>query len=106
MNTIHHNWLKELPEESGDYLWVLMWTCDCCVNRSGIAWIEEATPEDKPNFYYEKNGKGFGIWWGVDEKQWPTVFDGMPEVDGYLLLDLPESGTMDRAKKRNEIKNI
>ena len=29
-------WLQNTPIEPGDYLWVYMWGCNCCVAKCGI----------------------------------------------------------------------
>jgi hypothetical protein len=36
------NWSKEFPKEDGDYLWVAMWGCGCCVRSYDICFIRDA----------------------------------------------------------------
>ena len=93
------NWSKELPQTEGDYLWVAMWGCDCCVRKNGVVTIRDVTNacaewlEDvKDNFTYTtKEGKTF-MFLGPDEDM-PDLEDGKyPEVDGWLeLTSLPDS---------------
>lgn len=92
------NWLTELPEEEGDYLWLNMWGCDCCcVRSSGICWIREVRPEEleeehKPHFHWTgKDGKYWGLFWEGSREinQYTIRPDGKPDVDYFLKLDLP-----------------
>lgn len=80
------NWLPDLPEEQGDYLWVNIWGCNCCVRSSGICWIREVEPEDSPEYSWQsKNGKLLGLFdSGVSLR-----LVGTPDIDYFLKLKLP-----------------
>lgn len=90
------NWLKELPQEEGDYLWVEMWGCDCCVLKSGICWIFDVTHyplSERPSFTYQAQDKVFGVGWGRIEPTCLVDETGhtIPVVTGWLRLEsLPE----------------
>lgn len=92
------NWMIDLPKESGDYLWICMWGCNCCERISGIAWIEELDSEDKErgDYLYQVDGKWLCIHWqsharmpNSEQPLVPYIEKGIPDVDGYLKLDLP-----------------
>tara|TARA_Y100000034_G_scaffold75549_1_gene90737 strand:+ start:3116 stop:3376 length:261 start_codon:yes stop_codon:yes gene_type:complete len=75
------DWQK-LPDSEGDWLWVEMWSCGCCVLGSGIAWVSK-----------EINGDGdwqvgkFKISW---EGKQPTLEKGEPAmITGWKKVDLP-----------------
>jgi len=38
---------KDKPDSPGDWLWVSMWSCDCCVAKSGIAFVQNV--DDAPD---------------------------------------------------------
>jgi hypothetical protein len=78
------NWLPDLPEEQGDYLWVNIWGCNCCVRSSGICWIREVEPEENPEYSWTaKNGKLLGLF------DVSLRLDGTPDIDYFLKLKLP-----------------
>lgn len=35
------NWQREVPTEEGDWLWLCIWSCGCCVRSSGVAFVDE-----------------------------------------------------------------
>lgn len=88
------NWLTELPEKEGDYLWINIWGCNCCVRSSGVCWIREVVPEDEPHFRWTgKDGKTWGLFWEGSRKagEFDIRPNGRPDVDYFLELDLPPS---------------
>ena len=93
------NWLRDLPEEQGNYLWINIWSCDCCVRSSGIAWIREVELEEKgkdvsqwgrPDYTWTgKDGKLWGLFWERGNDEYGIRPDGLPDVDYFLKLELP-----------------
>jgi hypothetical protein len=78
-------WRREPPDEPGDWLWVSMWDCDCCVRDSGIAWvIDEHDEQACDTTDLEKLPSGLFISW---ERSNPQIVN---LVTGWLKLDLPE----------------
>lgn len=96
------DWIKEgLPQEPGDYLWVAMWGCNCCVRQNGIAWIKtvegvtSTDPKDTEwngsppdHLYKNKAGQVMELNFG---KEKPYYSEEVKEwdVDGWLKLELP-----------------
>lgn len=84
-------WLKEFPQEVGDFLWVSMWGCDCCVNKSGIAWIHDVTGDDLPAIHYQVGELTLGVSWEGTEPSFEDLEKKVPIIDGWLKLPgLPE----------------
>jgi hypothetical protein len=89
------NWITgHYPQEKGDYLWVTMWGCNCCVRKSGIAWItdvEGADPENMPAINYKTHdGKHLGIYWEGTEPPFIGSSPTKPDIDGWLKVSLPK----------------
>ena len=80
-------WLEDYPQEKGNYLWVSVWGCDCCVRKSGIAWIYDVKDyhaDEMPSInYHTQEGKHLGISWEGAE---PDFCEGKPDIDGWLYL--------------------
>lgn len=34
-------WQREVPTEEGDWLWLCIWCCGCCVRSSGVGFVDE-----------------------------------------------------------------
>jgi hypothetical protein len=82
-------WVEEFPQESGDFLWVAMWGCDCCVHKSGIAWVYDVTgdkEEELPLTHYQVGDKVLGISWEGAEPYFKDNDKKAPIVDGWLKL--------------------
>ena len=90
------NWEKELPQTEGDYLWVVMWSCNCCIRRSGVVAVLDKGEYDKDgeykdNFHYTTKDDKVLTMFGPKEDL-PDFIEGKPDVDGWLkLTDLPEA---------------
>jgi hypothetical protein len=41
---------KPLPDSPGDWLWILLWSCKCCIFRSGIAFVMSTKDWDEKDF--------------------------------------------------------
>jgi hypothetical protein len=66
-------WQREQPATEGDWLWVEMWGCGCCVRNCGIAFVD-----------------GDGM----------LSFEGHPpsceqSITGWLPVELPDSDWVD-----------
>ncbi|RJQ25048.1 hypothetical protein C4577_06595 [Candidatus Parcubacteria bacterium] len=93
-----NDWQKELPNEEGDWLWVSMWSCGCCVSKSGIAWIHQVDPEYEkehpengvtPIIYKGKNDKWLGISWENQEPYFENDDKTKPIVTAWTKVKLP-----------------
>jgi hypothetical protein len=60
---------------------------------NGIAWITDTCEGDErsPDMTY-RNEKGelLAIFWGPEDQR-PDIVDGVPDIDGWLKLDLPNA---------------
>lgn len=86
------NWQKEFPQENGDWLWVSMWGCACCIRESGIAWIHEVYPEDDnlpPIYYQNKDDKWLGISWEGRKPCFLDKEEKQPDITAWMKIDLP-----------------
>lgn len=91
------DWTNKLPQEPGDYLWVNMFGCDCCVSESGIAFIynviEYGTQNKKAPLYRNDTGDLMGISWegqppkSTVEKHGVTTYF----VESWAKITLPKS---------------
>jgi hypothetical protein len=86
-------WTKELPQKEGDYLWIAMWGCNCCINCNGIVTIHDITDGGyditKARFRYQtKDGKTMAFFGDI-----PQLEDGKyPCVDGWMeITNFPTS---------------
>lgn len=90
------NWQKELPQKEGDYLWVIMWSCNCCIHKNGIVTVHEIIDLEyqKPSFQYQ-NKEGILMGFFGDPEDIPPLEDGCIAVNGWLeLTTLPKSKTV------------
>ena len=93
-------WITDgYPQEPGDFLWVEMWGCDCCVNRSGIAWVHDVAGDDAehlpPINYKTADGKHLGISWEGSKPTFKEDDPTKPAIDGWLKVSpLPKSGRL------------
>lgn len=78
-------WQKEPPDSEGDWLWVKMWGCGCCVCRSGIAFCRLEDNEYKIS------------WEGSDQDGWITA---------WAKIDLPASGFEDEFEELIDVRNL
>jgi hypothetical protein len=91
-------WFNNLPQHEGDFLWIWMWGCNCCVARNGIVTIKDVTDADEDfkkelegRFMYLAENSNVLAFFGPDEDI-PTIKDGKPEVSGWLeLTSLPRA---------------
>tara|TARA_Y100000310_G_C20534324_1_gene740090 strand:+ start:121 stop:444 length:324 start_codon:yes stop_codon:yes gene_type:complete len=88
-------WQKEKPDSEGDWLWVEMWTCNCCVHRSGIAWVQKVDMEkdgysdkEKEDFLadHEDLGNNFYLHWQGSR---PDKYVTIDTVTAWMKLPLP-----------------
>ncbi len=90
------SWITDgYPQEEGDFLWVTMWGCNCCVNKSGIAWVhdvEGADPENMPPINYKtEDGKHLGISWEGTTPYFKDNDQTKPTIDGWMKVSpLPD----------------
>jgi len=89
---------KKLPDSEGDWLWVEMWSCGCCVMKSGIAWV--ANPDEIEATCWEVNG--FKVSWECHSSKMPDLNDdGSPvEITGWKKVNLPPQEWTDEAISR------
>jgi len=88
---------KDLPDSEGDWLWVYMWDCGCCVAKCGICWVTEyITPENEDDERYYEGGflippdNKLCIHWETREELRPDMVDGKFWVNGFMKIDLPD----------------
>ena len=89
---------KKQPDSTGDWLWVMMWSCGCCVRKCGIATVYEYDDSDNFNEY------GVGSGWEQGDiclvpSRFLVCFEGLAEQDrkyftptditGWLKTGLP-----------------
>ena len=74
---------KSKPDETGDWLWVCMWSCDCCVRCSGIVWITE-----EPDEHAVDLGNGFHLHWEGSE---PEHGLDVEEITAFMKVALPDT---------------
>jgi hypothetical protein len=89
-------WVTEgYPQEEGDFLWVAMWSCDCCVRKSGVAFIfdvDDTAPRIPVIHYTTATGRHLGISWEGQEPDFLDVEKTKPDVDGWMAIPtLPDS---------------
>lgn len=84
------DWQQELPQEPGDWLWVTMWGCGCCVHSCGIAYVFDAEEADTPErFLYTKDGKQLAISWESPKEKHPYIHEGKPDITAWMKVELP-----------------
>lgn len=90
-------WSNKLPQEPGDYLWVNMFMCDCCVSESGIAFVyyvdEYGTENKKAPLYKNDAGQLMGISWEGQPPKSNIEKDGVITyfVESWMKINLPPS---------------
>ena len=82
-------WSKELPQAEGDYLWICMWSCGCCVRQSGICWVypDSEKDDDKCYVYETKDGRKLRISW---EGGIVPIVQNALDVDFWMPIKLPK----------------
>ena len=85
---------RELPQQEGNYLWLCLWGCNCCVRQSGIAWVRTIDEPDNDSYCYQNaNGQWLELCWeggiGNQTGKKPGFVDGKWDVDFWLHLILP-----------------
>ncbi len=86
-------WQAELPNAPGDWLWVTLWGCECCVRAAGIANIHELEsesdgPRESEFSFAGQHGERYVINW---ESQTRPYFEGdIPKPTAWAKIDLPK----------------
>lgn len=81
-------WSKHLPTKYGDYLWVVMWDCNCCVQNCGIAFVlnpKDYRPDENGHLYIYSDE--FAISW--EGKKPFFLEDGTPYITHWTPCLLP-----------------
>lgn len=80
---------KHLPDSEGDWLWVVVWDCGCCVAGSGIAYVYDTDPDQiEPSPEYadcQHKIDGFTISW---EGTIPKF--SFEEIKHWTKIELPK----------------
>lgn len=85
---------QDRPDEVGDYLFVLMMECGCCVDCAGIGCVyqvfqvEDDTGFTTSDFTKDMESLGNNLWWSW-ENQKPRE-DMKVEYFKFLKIELPE----------------
>ena len=83
MNDLHKDWTQELPQEDGEYLWLRLRSCQCCIDEVGYVWISDSTHsgmttccvyinnENKPLYMYRRSHcKPIEKWSELEDLYW------------------------------------
>ena len=80
------NWQKDLPDSPGDWLWIIMWECNCCVYKTGIAWIINNEEEPNTSDSLIRLPSGLLLSW---ENQKPYENTELEEITAWCKIELP-----------------
>ena len=85
------NWQQEFPQTEGDWLWVNMWGCACCIHKSGIAYVSDYTGADDlpPIVYTDNKGKLLGISWEGQKPHFNDAEEKCPQITAWAKIKLP-----------------
>ena len=79
---------KPLPDSEGDWLWLVLWDCGCCVGQSGIAYIYDTDPEQpepEPEYTHcQHQIEGFTISWEGNVPKYD-----FEEIKHWMKVELP-----------------
>lgn len=89
---------KLKPDESGDWIWVSMLSCNCCVDQAGSAHLAIYNNPDKDSIMtFEKSNKMSKI-----DKFWCHWESGPPMtktvIHGWLKVELPDRDFIDNSE--------
>lgn len=90
-----NGWQTDLPNEAGDWHWVDIFSCNCCIHMTGIALVTSPTDysqSDYPDgFYYiDRNGVSRVMFY---ECNIPPIFEGKPAVTAWKKFENPFTST-------------
>lgn len=76
-------WQQELPDSPGDWLWLNVWSCGCCIHRSGVATVDD---DEQKSDHWLKIKDGLYLTWAGQ-----AAFENQP-LDfptAWAKLELP-----------------
>lgn len=74
-------WQKELPNTEGDWLWVIMWDCGCCIYKSGIVFVFK---DDRDT--YQKLPNDLSISWEAEPLPEHNTIE---HITAWMKIELP-----------------
>ena len=78
------DWRREPPDKCGDWLWVTVWSCGCCVMQCGIAWVQPLEENDEQPYDWQ-----YGHWKVSFVPNQPVMRDGNPHITAWRHIQLP-----------------
>jgi hypothetical protein len=79
------------PDTKGDWLWVEMWGCGCCVHKCGVAWVhDEVDLNDPPPIHYALTNTVLGISWEGNKPTFEDKEEKNPIITAWMKITLPK----------------
>jgi hypothetical protein len=79
------DWKQEIPSITGDWLWIHMMQCGCCVDDCGVCFIFDSVDISYNKDRVWKNGNLCFEWYGSK----PRFNGDTPMVTAWRKIDLP-----------------
>lgn len=87
----NHGWFAGWPDDAGEYQWLSVWGCGCCIRKNGIVLIEKR--DDADSGYDDvayTNSRGEQMAAAFEPPIKPEIYDdGKVYVDAFRLWDAP-----------------